>query len=254
MNKQLKIALIGYGRMGQMIHRIAEERGHSIVATIDGPNDNQWQADALTKADVAIEFTQPEAAAANVRRLLELGIPVISGTTGWQTELAELRSTLEGSGKGALMWASNYSIGVNLFFKINHLVAGIMEHVSGYRATLSETHHIHKLDAPSGTAITLAEQVISGMPSRLDNWQLVTEDRAIDGDKTLPITAIREGEVPGIHTVSYHSDVDSIELRHEAYGRQGFAEGAVVAAEFLVGRQGYYTMDDLLTHFLQSQH
>lgn len=253
MDKKLKIALIGYGRMGQMIHRIAEERGHTIVATIDGPDDSLWQDEALANADVAIEFTQPESASSNVRRLLALGIPVISGTTGWQNELAALRAELEHSGKGSLMWASNYSIGVNLFFKINHLVAGIMEHVSGYRATLSETHHIHKLDAPSGTAITLAEQVISGMPSRLDNWQLVTEDVATEGSKTLPITAIREGEVPGIHTVTYSSAVDTIELRHEALGRQGFAEGAVVASEFLAGRVGYYTMDDLLAHFLRSQ-
>lgn len=251
--KALNIALVGYGRMGQMIHRIAEQRGHHIVSTIDTANDPKWESSELQTADVVIEFTQPEAAAGNVKRLLQLGRPVVTGTTGWATELAEIRQEIEQNGKGTLLWASNFSIGVNLFFKINHLVAGIMEHISGYNPRLSETHHIHKLDAPSGTAITLAEQVISGMPSRLDSWQLIEQaSQNVDG-KTLPITAIREGEVPGTHTLEYCSSVDRIELTHQAYGREGFALGAVVAAEYLSSRQGYHTMDDLLTYFLQTQ-
>lgn len=251
--KALKIALVGYGRMGQMIHKIAESRGHSIVATIDTPQDSQWESEGLRTADVVIEFTQPEAAASNVKRLLAMGLPVVSGTTGWAKQLADLRQQIEQEQRGTLLWASNFSIGVNLFFKINRLVAGIMDHVSGYKAELSETHHIHKLDAPSGTAITLAEQVLEGMPSRLEGWQLIDDQGASIDDKTLPIRAIREGEIPGTHTLEYRSSVDRIALTHEAYGREGFALGAVVAAEYLSERQGYHTMDDLLAYFLQTQ-
>lgn len=251
--KALNIALVGYGRMGRMIHELAKQRGHHIVAILDTPEDPKWESEDLRSADVVIEFTQPEAAANNIKRLLQLGLPVVSGTTGWASELAELRQEIEQKQKGTLLWASNFSIGVNLFFKINRLVAGIMEHVSGYKAQLRETHHIHKLDAPSGTAITLAEQVIQGMPSRLNAWQLTKSHEENTEEHVLPITAIREGEVPGTHTLEYLSNVDRIELTHEAYGREGFALGAIVAAEYLSEQQGYHTMDDLLNYFLQNQ-
>lgn len=250
--KRLKIALVGYGRMGQMIHRIVESRGHEVILTIDSPTDVAWEDEALRSADVAIEFTTPDAAAGNVRRLLALGIPVISGTTGWASELELIKQELSARGEGALLWASNFSIGVNLFFEINRQVARLMEHVEGYTTSLTETHHIHKLDAPSGTAITLAEEVIAAMPSRLESWQLDCEG-TLAPERTLPITAIREGEVPGIHTLEYRSEVDRIELKHEAFGREGFATGAVVASEYLIGRTGFYTMSDLLRYYLEIQ-
>lgn len=249
--KPLKIALIGYGRMGRMIHNIALGRGHSIAITIDSPTDEGWDSPELRNADVAIEFTMPEVAASNVRRLLDLGLPVISGTTGWAKELQAIRQELdEGTGQGALLWASNFSIGVNLFFAISREMGRIMEHIPSYQAEISETHHIHKLDAPSGTAITLAEGIVATSPSRFEDWHLC--DGSEHKPTSLGITAIREGEVPGIHTLSYRSSVDSIELKHEAKGREGFAEGAVVAAEFIATRRGFFTMEHLMQALLGS--
>lgn len=250
--KSLRIALIGYGRMGRMIHDIAERRGHQVLHCIDRADDSAWQNLSPEHIDVAIEFTTPEVAADNVRRLLSLGIPVISGTTGWTNELELIRKELKDKQTGSLLWASNFSIGVNLFFVINREVARLMSKVGGYGVSMQEVHHIHKLDAPSGTAITLAETVISEMPERLKGWELQDEDKKTNSN-LLPIQSVREGEVPGIHSISYHSEVDCIELKHEAYSRSGFAEGAIVAAEFIAGRKGYYTMHDLLQHFLSQQ-
>lgn len=250
--KALKIALIGYGRMGKMIHQIAEKRGHKVVACIDDANDKSWDTLPSQQVDVAIEFTTPEVAEANVKRLCQMNIPVISGTTGWQTGLERVREEIRTSRQGTLLWASNFSIGVNLFFVINQEVARLMNQAKGYAPCLTETHHIHKLDAPSGTAITLAEGIISSMAERLSRWQLVDGTSELD-TTTLPIQAVREGEVPGIHSISYTSAVDCITLTHEAFGREGFAEGAVVAAEFIAGKVGYYTMQDLLAHFLSQQ-
>lgn len=251
--KVLRIALIGYGRMGKMIHSIAEQRGHKVVLMLDSDTDPQWDSPRWADVDVAIEFTAPHVAFANCKRLLDKGVAVVSGTTGWAKELECLKEQLEAASFGALLWASNFSIGVNLFFEINKRVGAIMERVSDYKPSLTEIHHIHKLDAPSGTAITLAEGLIASMPSRLENWTLVEEGTQTSADKSLEVRAIRQGEVPGTHTIEYRSQVDRIELTHEAFGRQGFAEGAVVAAEYLVGRVGYYSMEDLLTYFLDNQ-
>lgn len=237
--------------MGHMIQEVAARRGHQIATIIDSADAPDWESGVLTTVDVAIEFTIPQVAANNCRRLTELGIPTVSGTTGWAEELRQLQVELQQNPRGALLWASNFSIGVNLFFLISKQVARLMEHASDYRPELEETHHIHKLDAPSGTAITLAEGLIESMPTQLQAWQLVA-DPAATPPGTLPITSIREGEVAGIHQVTYRSGVDAITLRHEAFSREGFALGAVMAAEYLAGRQGVYTMQDLLNHFLEN--
>ena len=232
MDKQtLKIALIGYGRMGHMLHKIAEGRGHQIVLIIDSADDAAWDSPLWQDIDVAIEFTQPSVAYSNCLRLLEKGVAIVSGTTGWANELEDLKKQVLERGVSSLMWASNFSIGVNLFLEINRRVAGLMEHVGQYK-------------------VTMDENIIQSMPSRLDNWHLAGEGVEAS-DKSLSITAHREGEVPGIHSVTYSSDVDRITLTHEAYGREGFAEGAVVAAEYIAGRQGVFTMNDLLNHFLE---
>lgn len=248
MNK-LKIALIGYGRMGRMIHSVANKRGHHIVACIDGDQDPRWQELRRETVDVAIEFSLPEVAERNVRRLLGLGIPVISGTTGWSEGLDLLYKELQQSEEASLLWASNFSIGVNLFFAINRKVAQIMAKVPSYQAELEEIHHIHKLDAPSGTAITLAKGLIASMPERLSSWQLCNKEQQTKQGQ-LPIVALRQGEVAGVHSVRYRSPYDSIELKHEAFSRESFAQGAVTAAEFIVQHPGLRTMDDLLNHFL----
>lgn len=247
-DKALKIALVGYGRMGHMIHEKAESRGHQVVLVVDSAEDKAWDSPLWSEVDVAIEFTQPAVAYQNCKRLLDKGVSIVSGTTGWSVALEELKQEVIKQGRSSLMWASNFSIGVNLFLEINRRVAKVMEHVD-YRISIDETHHIHKLDAPSGTAITIAESIIESMPDRLSSWYL-TGDSVAHTEHSLPITAHREGEVPGIHSVSYASAVDRITLTHEAFGREGFAEGAVVAAEYIAGKQGVFSMSDLLTHFL----
>lgn len=236
----MNIVLIGYGKMGHVIERIAQERGHSIVQIIDAGQEDLFDSDAFRSADVAIEFTRPEAAYLNCSRCMDASLPVVSGTTGWKEHLPELKKRCESEGK-TLFWASNFSIGVNLFFALNRKLAQLMSTHSQYHPHLTETHHIHKLDAPSGTAITLAEDLIAQTPG-LDSWKL-TEDPT---DKELPITAIREGEVPGTHTITYSSDVDRLTISHEAFGREGFALGAVLAAEYAVTHGGYLTMNDLI--------
>lgn len=238
----LKIVLIGYGKMGHAIESIASERGHQIVLTIDRGEEDRFDDPRFLDADVAIEFTSPDTAYANCLRCLERGIPVVSGSTGWTDKLPELQQRCQ-AGEGTLFWSSNFSVGVNLFFKINQLVARLMEATPNYRLRLDETHHIHKLDAPSGTAITLAERILSERPE-LHGWTLVEEGTAEEG--RLPIYAHREGEVPGIHSISYRSEADQITLTHEAFGRQGFALGAVLAAEYASRHTGWLTMNDLL--------
>lgn len=250
--KGLRIALVGYGRMGRMIHHKAEARGHQIVLTVDSASDEAWESPLWSEVDVAIEFTQPEVAEHNVRRLLERGVAVVSGTTGWAEGLERLKQEFAEDDRATLLWASNYSIGVNLFFEINRLVARVMQGVASYRPSMTEVHHIHKLDAPSGTAITLAEGLCAQMPERLAGWSLAKEGQEPAPDR-LPIVALREGEVAGIHRIEYRSQVDRIQIEHEAFGRDGFAEGAVVAGEFIAGRKGFYTMQDLLNYFLSQQ-
>lgn len=237
----MRIALIGYGKMGRAIEKFALERGHEIVSIIDIDNRADMDSEAFRSADVAIEFTCPSAAERNVTGALSRGVAVVSGSTGWNPLAPVVQSAIGG---GALMWSSNYSLGVNLFFAINRYVAGLMAGQPQYAPSISEIHHIHKLDHPSGTAITLAGCITERFP--LDGW---TEDPAEAQGKVL-IAHERRGEVPGTHTVKWESDVDSITLTHEAYSRSGFALGAVTAAEWLAGRCGYFTMDDYMNDLL----
>ncbi|EKN17748.1 dihydrodipicolinate reductase [Parabacteroides goldsteinii CL02T12C30] len=236
----MKIALIGYGKMGKTIEQIALNRGHQIVSIVDINNPEEFQSANFKSADVAIEFTTPATAFDNYMKSFAAGVPVVSGTTGWLDRIGEIKEKCEKEGK-TFFYASNFSIGVNIFFALNKYLAKIMNNFPSYNISMTETHHIHKLDAPSGTAITLAEGIIENV-DRKDRWTLETAEQPTD----LPIHAIREGEVPGIHEVTYESDVDYISIRHDAKSRAGFALGAVVAAEFTAGKKGFLGMDDML--------
>lgn len=237
----MKIALIGYGRMGHLIENIARERGHEIVAIIDKDNLSDFDGEAFSKADVAIEFTTPDTAVDNLRRCIFSHIPVVSGTTGWQTRREEIKSLCEKVGS-TVLWSSNFSLGVNLFFAINRRVASLMGAVEEYTPYMTEIHHIHKLDHPSGTAVTLAEQVVEATP-RLDGW---SEEPTREGDKLI-VNHVREGEVPGTHIIRWDSPVDAITIEHQAKSREGFALGAVMAAEWAAGRKGWLTLDDFMS-------
>ena len=231
----MKIALLGYGRMGKAIEQIAIERGHTIVAKVD-KNENQGN---LSEADVAINFSVPDAAVANIKAAMEKQIPVVCGTTGWLKHLKEVEDYCTHN-KSAFIYASNFSVGVNLFFKLNKILAKLMHPHKSYTPQMKEIHHIHKLDAPSGTAITLAEGVFD--QSEYTDWSI---DQT-KGGTTLPITVERTGEVPGTHSIEYKSSVDSISIQHEAHSRQGFALGAVIAAEWIQNKKGVFTMNDVL--------
>ena len=242
----MKIALIGYGKMGRMIESVALSRGHEIVCVIDPLTSPQtFDSPAFRSADVAIEFTRPEAAEQNVRAALAQGVPVVSGTTGWdvaalQASLNTQRSTL--NELPGVIWSSNYSIGVNILFAVNKYLAQLLHNTGGYQPSITEVHHIHKLDAPSGTAKTLAENISTTLFSKEgDNTRLNGECVG-----NVPITSIREGEVPGIHEVRWESEADILTLRHEAKSRQGFALGAVMAAEWLRGKTGWHSMTEVL--------
>jgi dihydrodipicolinate reductase len=236
----MKIALIGYGKMGKTIEQIAVSRGHEIVSIVDINNPEEIHSDNFKSADVAIEFTIPASAFNNYMNCFAAGVPVVSGTTGWLDRIGEIKEKCEKEGK-TFFYASNFSIGVNIFFALNKYLAKIMNNFPAYDVKMTETHHIHKLDAPSGTAITLAEGIIENM-DRKDRWTLETAEQPSD----LPIHAIREGEVPGIHEITYESDVDYITIKHDAKSRAGFALGAVVAAEFTAGKKGFLGMEDML--------
>ena len=236
----MKIALIGYGKMGKTIEQIALNRGHQIVSIVDINNPEEFQSANFKSADVAIEFTTPATAFDNYMKSFAAGVPVVSGTTGWLDRIGEIKEKCEKEGK-TFFYASDFSIGVNIFFALNKYLAKIMNNFPSYNISMTETHHIHKLDAPSGTAITLAEGIIENV-DRKDRWTLETAEQPTD----LPIHAIREGEVPGIHEVTYESDVDYISIKHDAKSRAGFALGAVVAAEFTAGKKGFLGMDDML--------
>lgn len=236
----MKIALIGYGKMGKTIEQIALNRGHQIVSIVDINNPEEFQSANFKSADVAIEFTTPATAFDNYMKSFAAGVPAVSGTTGWLDRIGEIKEKCEKEGK-TFFYASNFSIGVNIFFALNKYLAKIMNNFPSYNISMTETHHIHKLDAPSGTAITLAEGIIENV-DRKDRWTLETAEQPTD----LPIHAIREGEVPGIHEVTYESDVDYISIKHDAKSRAGFALGAVVAAEFTAGKKGFLGMDDML--------
>ncbi len=248
----MKIALIGYGKMGHMIENIARQRGHEIVCIIDINNMDDIESDAFRSADVAIEFTNPTAAYGNYLRAWKQGVKVVSGSTGWlKDHEADVRKACTEEGH-TLFWASNFSLGVAIFSAVNKYLARIMNAYPTYDVSEVETHHIHKLDAPSGTAITLAEQVCAGL-DRKDDWvkgEVHNADGTITGSKDQPenllrIDAIREGEVPGIHTLTYDSPADMIQITHSAHNRSGFALGAVLAAEFTATHEGLLTTDDL---------
>ena len=238
----MKIALIGYGKMGKTIEQIALQRGHQIVSIIDINNTADFESEAFRSADVAIEFTTPATALGNYMRCFEANVPVVSGTTGWLEHLDEVKAKCEQEGK-TFFYASNFSVGVNLFFALNRYLAKIMNGFPAYDVRMTEVHHIHKLDAPSGTAITLAEGILENV-ERKKRWTLETAEQPTD----LPIHAIREGEVPGIHEIIYESEADTISIKHDAKSRAGFALGAVIAAEFTAGKKGFLGMNDLF-HF-----
>ncbi|MDL2243970.1 4-hydroxy-tetrahydrodipicolinate reductase [Parabacteroides sp. OttesenSCG-928-J18] len=237
----MKIALIGYGKMGKIIERIARERGHEIVSIIDINNQEDFASEAFKSADAAIEFTIPATAYDNYMKCFAAGVPVVSGTTGWLDRLDEIKAICANEGK-TLFYASNFSIGVNIFFALNRHLAKIMNNFPAYDVRMTETHHIHKLDAPSGTAITLAEEMMKEL-DRKTAWSLDKAENPAD----LMIQALREGEVPGRHEIIYESSVDTIRIEHDAKSREGFALGAVIAAEFAAGKKGFLTMQDLLT-------
>ncbi|MGB6268864.1 MAG: 4-hydroxy-tetrahydrodipicolinate reductase [Olleya sp.] len=230
----MKIALLGYGKMGKAIEAIAIQRGHTIVIKTSQQSDYD-----ITQADVAIDFSIPSAAFGNISNCINNQVPVISGTTGWLDKYDNIISLCE-TKKGAFIYASNFSLGVNIFFELNQLLAKMMAKVEDYKIDIEEIHHTQKLDAPSGTAITLAEGIIKNN-ANVDAWRLDQTD-----DKTIPIIAKRIPEVPGTHTITYTSPIDTIKIEHEAHSRQGFALGAVIAAEWLVGKTGVFTMKDVL--------
>ena len=236
----MRIALIGYGKMGKEIEKIALERGHEIVLKIDISNPEERTIRNLQKADVAIEFTMPSSAVSNYQLCFEAGIPVVSGTTGWldrQPEVFESCQTLNGT----FFYASNFSLGMNIFFSVNKKLAALMADRNEYKVGMTEIHHIHKLDAPSGTAITLAEGIMENIPSKTKWVNQETENNAEVG-----ILSERVGEVPGTHIIKYDSEVDYVEITHCAKNRKGLAFGAVLAAEFSKGKKGILTMNDLL--------
>ena len=230
----MKFALLGYRRMGKAIEQIALDRGHQIVCKID----KNLSEGKLHEADAAINFSIPDAAADNISSALNQRVPVVCGTTGWLDAYQQVTQTaLEKN--TAFLYASNFSVGVNLFFKLNKVLAQMMHPHKEYRASMEETHHIHKLDAPSGTAITLAEGIIEN--SDLIDWKLDE-----DAKDSLSIQSYREGEVPGTHSIKYKSTIDDITIEHKAHNRKGFALGAVIAAEWIVGKKGIFKMDDVL--------
>lgn len=231
----MKIALLGYGKMGQTIEKIAVSRGHEIVLTIDKDSPEY----DISVADVAIDFSIPSSAVDNITNCLNNNVPIISGTTGWLDHFEDMKKLCSDQ-KGAFIYASNYSLGVNIFFELNNHLAKMMGNLDQYNVAIEEIHHKQKLDEPSGTAITLAEGVIEHTQNT--QWEL---DKASQ-ENSIPISAIRSPEVPGTHTITYNSSVDQIDIKHTAHNRQGFALGAVVAAEWIVGKTGVFTMKDVL--------
>ncbi len=242
----MKIAIIGYGKMGHVIERIARERGHEIVSIIDVNNTGDIDSPEFASADVAIEFTTPSTAFDNCRKALSRGVKVVSGTTAWADHLGEIKEICDKDGR-TFFWSSNYSLGVNIFFALNRYLATIMAGFPQYTPEMTEIHHMHKLDHPSGTAISLAEGIIDS-DSALTGW---TEEQDSPADKIL-INHKREGEVPGTHIISWDSPVDTITIEHRAKSREGFALGAVVAAEWIKDKEGFLTMDNLMHSFISN--
>ena len=248
----MKIAIIGYGKMGKMIEQIARARGHEIVSIIDKDNQQEFDSEAFASADVAIEFTSPTAAYGNYLKAFAKGVKVVSGSTGWMKDHGDDVRRLCSEGGHTLFWASNFSVGVAIFSAVNRYLAKIMNGFPQYSVSMEETHHVHKLDAPSGTAITLAEDIIDNL-DRKDKWvkgTLLSPDGSLTGsskcaDDEIAINSIRRDEVPGIHTVTYDSEADRITITHDAHSRKGFALGAVLAAEFTATHGGLLTISDM---------
>lgn len=233
----MKIALIGYGKMGKEIETLALAQGHEIALKIT--SNDTLSVSQLANCDVAIEFTRPETAITHIQICMEANVPVVVGTTGWYDQFEQIKNQVISQNK-ALFYATNFSVGVNLFFKLNEQLATLMQG-QGYEPSMEEIHHTQKLDAPSGTAITTAERILANYPDKT-NWKLANEATATD----IAITAVRKPNVPGTHKVSFNSDIDSITLEHVAHSRKGFASGALVAAAWLLNKKGVYTMTDLL--------
>jgi len=236
----MKIALIGYGKMGHEIEQVALDRNHQVMLKIDNDNLHELTADNLKLVDVAIEFSTPNTAFQNVMTCLNAQTPIVVGTTGWLDKLEEVKQVLKSKG-GTLFYASNYSIGVNVFFRITKVLSKYLNSVKGYSPSIKEIHHTEKLDAPSGTAISLA-QIVSDSLDEINGWTLIPEK---DSNK-IPIEAVRVPNVPGTHSLTFNSEQDEIIFVHRAKSRKGFALGAVLAAEFVFGKKGFFTMDDLL--------
>ncbi|MCX6256578.1 MAG: 4-hydroxy-tetrahydrodipicolinate reductase [Bacteroidia bacterium] len=236
----MKIAIIGYGKMGHEIEKMSLAKGHEIAGIIDKENIQDLGSGKVSSADVAIEFSEPGAAVSNILTCFNIGIPVVTGTTGWYQHLDMIIRECK-SKKQALFYASNFSLGVNIFFEINRKLATLMDGFPEYDVNIEEIHHVHKLDAPSGTAISLANDIIR-LVNRKSSWK---NSKATRPDE-IPVISVRKDEIAGIHTITYQSAVDCIEIKHSAKNRIGFANGAVLAAEFLVGKSGVFTMLDLL--------
>lgn len=239
-NKRMKIAILGYGKMGKVIEEIAIQRGHSIALKINQTNLD-FDLELLRNCDVAIEFSSPESAIGNINKCFDANIPVVVGTTGWYAEFNAVQERCISENKG-LLYATNFSVGVNIFYEINKKLAALMDANSQYDVEVEETHHTQKLDAPSGTAISIAEGIIDNM-DRKDSWK----NDAIVSTNELAIESIRTEDVPGTHIVKYESDIDVVEIKHEAKNRNGFAFGAVLAAEYINGKNGIFTMKDVLS-------
>ena len=237
----MNIVLLGYGKMGKVIEKVAESRGHNIVARIDVDNRQEFDKLTASQVDAVIEFSHPSSAFQNVKSCLEKGFPVVCGTTGWLENKPVVEALAIEKG-GAFFWSSNYSIGVNLFFELNKALAKLMAPQKQYSVSTTEIHHTEKKDAPSGTAITLAEGIIENLEDK-NKWV----SNNIPEQNEVPIWSAREGKEPGTHIVKYISDIDQIEISHVAYGREGFALGAVIAAEWIVGKKGIFGMKELLS-------
>jgi 4-hydroxy-tetrahydrodipicolinate reductase len=236
----MKIALLGYGKMGKEIEKTALERNHQITLVIDAFNQQDLTPINLKKADVAVDFSTPASAYLNILRCFEAGIPVVCGTTGWLDRFGEVKELCKKQGQ-TFFYASNFSLGVNIFFAVNKYLARIMDSATGYEVGIKEIHHVHKLDAPSGTAISLANDLTTCL-QRKEKWEL---NQASDSS-TITITAVREDEVPGTHIITWDSSADRIEISHEAKSRKGFALGVVLAVEFIRGKKGVFSMGDLI--------
>lgn len=240
MNRVLKLALIGYGKMGKAIEEIALQKGHIVLVKIDADNLHDLNETILRQCDVAIEFTSPHSAVQNIRSCIDIGIPVVSGSTGWLDQWQEVKTYCDQK-SGSLLYASNFSVGVNIFFELNKKLASLMAPHPDYKVQIEETHHTEKKDAPSGTAITIAEQIMDFYPGK-QKWVNGSSDQ----ERQLGIISKRIDPAPGIHQVTYHSLVDDIEIIHTAHTRKGFATGAVLAAEFIASKKGIFSMKDVL--------